>query len=473
MKMIFIQQYSSLCFGVLALMSHLRYHGINCEVIVWQLEDKPVEILYDLKPDLIGISLMTTEHFWMVEAVKEIRKKLPETKMIVGGIHATIYPDDIMEVPGVDLVCNSDGEQVLLEVCNALEGSSNKWSSIEGLTYRDEGGIIHHNKRANFFNFLPEIVEDRTPYFSRYPVMSKDTVPRFIASRGCPYNCNFCYNEQIKELFNDNGKYLRYKDPENLIREISGITRNFNVESVFFVDDLFTMNKKWLADFLKLYKNDIDSPFMCTTRANLMDDSLAKILSEAGCQTVSFGIETGNEFIREKVLNKKISDEQIIRCGKTIQKYGMQIQTANMFCLPGESLQDAYKTIEINHKAGTHLAFCSLFLPFPNTSLAKYCIENGYLKSDYSFDDLPKSFLTKSMISLKDKMEIVNVQQLSYFFIRYPWFYKNFRWVVKFQKLKPLFFLIYLLSNFLRHKEERGRSYFSAFLYAWQFRKTI
>ena len=191
MKMIFIQQYSSLCFGVLALMSHLRYHGINCEVIVWQLEDKPVEILYDLKPDLIGISLMTTEHFWMVEAVKEIRKKLPETKMIVGGIHATIYPDDIMEVPGVDLVCNSDGEQVLLEVCNALEGSSNKWSSIEGLTYRDEGGIIHHNKRANFFNFLPEIVEDRTPYFSRYPVMSKDTVPRFIASRGCPYNCNF------------------------------------------------------------------------------------------------------------------------------------------------------------------------------------------------------------------------------------------------------------------------------------------
>jgi anaerobic magnesium-protoporphyrin IX monomethyl ester cyclase len=70
-----------------------------------------------------------------------------------------------------------------------------------------------------------------------------------------------------------------------------------------------------------MYKREIGYPFMCTTRANLMDEELARMLSNAGCQTVSVGIETGNELIREKVLNKKVSDEQMIECGRIVRKY--------------------------------------------------------------------------------------------------------------------------------------------------------
>ena len=474
MKLVLIQQYASPSFGVLAIMSYLRYHGVDCEALVWSLEKNPVETLCGLKPDLIGISLMSTEHYWMAEAVKDIRLKLPESKIIVGGIHAVIYPDEVLAVPGVNLVCNSDGEQVLLEICRMMDKGKTDWSSIKGLGYRDENGVVRSTGRADFYNYSAEIIEDRTPYFSRYPVMSKDTVPRFIASRGCPYNCSFCYNGQIQNIFKDSGsKYLRYKDPENLIREISNICKRYSVESIFFVDDLFSANKKWLSQFLEIYKREIGYPFMCTTRANLMTDDMAKMLAEAGCQTISFGIETGNDAIREKILNKKVSDKQIIECGQIARKYGIQVQTSNMFCLPEETLQDAYKTIELNHKTGTHLPFCSLFLPFPNTELADYCIEKGYLKADYSFKDMPKSFLKESVLSLKDKEKIINLQHLSYFFIRHQWLYRNFRWVVRFRIFKPLFFLLYLLSSFLRHKEERRRSYISTFFYAWQFRKTI
>lgn len=474
MKIVLVQQYASPSFGVLAIMSYLRHHGVVCEVVVWSLEKNPVETICRLKPDLIGISLMSTEHYWMVKAAEDIRRKLPETKIIVGGIHAVIYPDEVLAVPDVDLVCNSDGEQVLLEICRMLDKGKTDWSSIKGLAYRDENGVACSTGRADFNNYSSDIIEDRTPYFSRYPVMSKDTVPRFIASRGCPYNCSFCYNGQIQNIFKDShNKYLRYKDPDNLIREISNICKKYPVESIFFVDDLFSANKKWLSQFLKIYKGEIGYRFMCTTRANLMNDDVAKMLAEAGCQTISFGIETGNDLIREKVLNKKVSDRQIIDCGQTARKYGIQVQTSNMFCLPEETLSDAYKTIELNHKAGTHLPFCSLFLPFPNTELANYCIEKGYLKAEYSFKDMPKSFLKESVLSLNDKEKIINLQHLSYFFIRYPWLYKNFKWVVRFRILKPLFFLLYLFSSFLRHKEERRRSYVSTFFYAWQFRKTI
>ncbi|MDP2682210.1 MAG: radical SAM protein [Deltaproteobacteria bacterium] len=474
MKIVLVQQFASPSFGILAIMTYLRHHGIDCEVIVWSLEKEPSEAVYELKPDLVGISLMSTEHLWMVEAVKKLRQKLPTTKIIVGGIHAVIYPEEILAVQGVDLVCNSDGENVLVETCRALDEGKSDLSLIKGLAYKDENGVARSTGRADFYNYSSDIIEDRTPYFTRYPVMAKDTVPRFIASRGCPYNCSFCYNGQIQNIFKDShNKYLRYKDPDNLIREISNIRRKHPVESIFFVDDLFSANKKWLAHFLDIYKKEIGYPFMCTTRANLMTEELAKMLAGAGCRTISFGVETGNEVIREKILNKKISDRQLIECGQIARKYGMQVQTSNMFCLPEETLEDAYKTIELNQKAGTQQPFCSLFLPFPNTELTNYCIEKGYLKADYTFKDMPKSFLKESVLSLKDKEKIVNLQHLAYFFIRYPWLYKNFRWVVRFRILKPLFFILYLLSSFLRHKEERGRSYISTFFYAWLFRKTI
>lgn len=474
MKVVFVQQFASPCFGVLALMSYLRHHGIECDVVIWALEKEPVEAVYKLKPDLIGISLMTTEHYWMVDAVKDMHESMPETKIIVGGVHAVIYPDAVISVPCVDFACNSDGEHVLLELCRALEGGKRDWSLIRGLVYKNGNGTVCSNGRADFYIYSPEIVEDRTPYFTRYSIMSKDTVPRFIASRGCPYNCSFCYNEQIRDIFkNDHGKYLRYKDPDNLIQEISNVCKNRKVESVFFVDDLFCTNKNWLAQFLNVYKKEIGYPFMCTARANLMNEELARILSEGGCQTISFGIETGNEFIREKILNKKVSDKQIIECGRIANKYGIQTQTSNMFCLPDETLQDAYKTIEINQKAGTYQPFCSLFMPLPNTELTNYCIKKGYLKPDYSFKDMPRSFLKESVLSIKDRKEIINLHHLSYYFIRYPWLYKNFRWVVRFGILKSVFFFFYLISSFLRHREERRRSYISTIFYAWQFRKMI
>jgi len=474
MKVVLLQQYASPSFGILSIMSYLKHRDIDCDVVVWSLEKDPVNTICEIEPNVLGISVMSTEHYWLANAVKLIKEKIPQTIIVVGGIHCVLYPEEVLSVPGVDLVCNSDGEQVMLEICQKLSEHKRDWLSINGLTYKDETATIRSNGRADFFDYSLEIIEDRTPYFSRYPIMSKDTVPRFIASRGCPYKCSFCYNGQIKDIFKDNsGQYLRYKVPENLICEISNVCKRYYVESIFFVDDLFCANKKWLSHFLNMYKREIGYPFMCTTRANLMDEELARMLSNAGCQTVSFGIETGNELIREKVLNKKISDEQMIECGRIVRKYWIQVQTANMFCLPDETLADAFKTIELNHKVGTDLAFTSLFMPFPNTELANYCIERRYLKSDFSFRDLPKSFLSKSMLSIDNKEAIINVQKLSYYFVRYPWFYKKLRWIVRINILRPIFYLLYILSNFLRHKIERRRSYFSAFIYAWQLRKTV
>ena len=271
---------------------------------------------------------------------------------------------------------------------------------------------------------------------------------------------------------NPRAKYVRMKDPEHFIKEIQLVKESAVMKSIFFADDLFTMNKSWLRRFLPLYKEKINIPYMCTTRANLMDEEIARLLKDSGCHTVSFGIETGNERIRGEILQKKITNEEIINCGNILRKNGIRIQTSNMFCLPGETLDDALDTIRINIKIKANFTYSTIFMPFPETNLAKYCIENGYLKEGFSFKDLPKSFLTHSVLTLKDKDKIENVQKISHFLIRHPFLLVPIEWVVRNFKFKGLFYPLLFIGTFLRYKEERQISFLNAITFLWRFRKS-
>jgi hypothetical protein len=228
---------------------------------------------------------------------------------------------------------------------------------------------------------------------------------------------------------------------------------------------------KWMQEFLYRYKREVGIPFMCTTIADLMPEKMAKMLAEAGCQTVSFGIETGNYDIRKNILEKDIPDEKIIECGTNLSKYGIKVQTSNMFCLPDETLEDAFKTIELNIKAKVNFCFSALFLPFPNQGVTNYAIKKGYLGADYSLHSLPSTFLATSLLNIPDKAEVKNVHRLAYFFVRWPWTFRLFKNCVRWTFFDIIFYYLSILGNFLRHKEERGISFVPAFIYAWRAKR--
>ncbi|TAN40607.1 MAG: B12-binding domain-containing radical SAM protein [Nitrospirae bacterium] len=472
-KVVFYQQFPLPYFGILSLVGYLKHHGYEPEIIISSLEKDPIDRLVELSPEIIGISAMTVEHRWLMQAAADIRRALPNSTIIAGGIHTVLYPEEVLSIPEIDLACTGDGEEVLYDILREMEKKEPDWHSLRGIGFRSAEGAVCVNERAPLYSYRDEIIEDRSIYFNRYPLLARDTAHRFISSRGCPYHCNFCYNETLRNLFRNSGPYIRRKSIDNLIAEIRAVCGNNRTDAVFFVDDLFTMDKKWLGQFLLRYRKEINIPFVCTTRANIMDDEKAALLAEAGCRTVSFGLESGSYAIRKIVLNKDITDDLIIQCGRSIKKFGMHVQTANMFCLPEETLQDAFRTIELNIQTGTDFAFASLLMPFPKTAIADYCIEHGFLKSDYSFNDLPESFMNISLLDLKEKDVIINVQRLAYFFIRYPSLYKRFKGAVHHMKLRWFFDLLFAAGNFLRHREERGVSWLSALQYAWRMRKTF
>jgi len=470
---VFYQQYAVPYFGILALNGHLRQKGFKADLIIDSLEKDVIKTLKSIEPEVIGISAMSTEHTWLIKRINLIKEAIPEVKIIVGGVHAIFYPVEILKSAPVDIVCHSEGEEVLVKLLEELVKSSPDLSKIDGIAYSDKSGEIHLNDRAMLVPFNDEIIEDRDIYYNRYPQIAQDEVHRFFSSRGCPYKCSFCYNANIHDIFHGKGKYVRQKSVSNFLNEIELQHKKYSMKSVFFYDDLFTFDKKWLAEFLIKYKEKINVPFMCTTRANLIDENTVKILKDAGCRTVSFGVETGTYEIRSKILKKDISDQKIIECGNLFNKYGVKVQTANMFCLPDETVKDALKTIEINIKTKTDFAFSALFMPFPKTAITEYCISKGYLKSDYDIIDMPASFLTDSVLKIPDKKKIMNVHFLSYFFIKHPFLFKTFKWCVRISFFNKIYYYIFLLSNLLRHKGERGISFFAAIRFAWRLRKSF
>jgi radical SAM superfamily enzyme YgiQ (UPF0313 family) len=470
---VFYQQYGVPYFGILLMEAHLRNSGYRAAVVIDSMERDPIAALRRLKPSIVGISVLSTEHRWLVEKVRAIRKVFPETLLVVGGIHAMFYFEEILRETPVDIVCHSEGEEVLPLIVAEANRQSPNWEGVEGIAFRSEDGQIRVNERARLVPFLDTAVEDRSIYYDRYPQISTDHVHRFFSSRGCPFRCSFCYNGNIRDLFHGKGQYVRQKSVDYFIEEIKTQCSRYPIKSIFFYDDLFTFKKEWLRAFLKSYKSFVGLPFWCTTRADTIDEETVSLLAGAGCHTVSFGIETGSYPLRAEVLRKKITDEQIVHCGRLLNSYGLKTQTTNMFCLPGEDLRSAFRTIELNIAAKAGCAFSALFMPFPKTGIAEYCVQKGLLHSGFSLKDLPHSFLNASLLNVEDKSAIINVHRLAYFFIKWPWTYSRFRSLVQLRFLSPLFQLVFLIGTFLRHKEERGISFWPALRYAWRLRKSF
>lgn len=464
---VIVQQYPMPYFGVLALDAHLRKAGYRMDVLIKTFEPDIIATLKSLSPRIVGFSVFSTEHNWLVGMTHKARSVLPSVPIIVGGVHAMVYPEQILLDSEADLVCWSDGEGVLINVLQELAGTQPDFTKVSGLALKTPQGGILRTSGAPRVAFDDRILEDRDIYLKRYHILSQDSVGYFMSSRGCPYSCSFCYNSYLREAAGATG-YLRRKNPDSLVREIESAVKKCSFISLAFVDDIFSFDKKWLQEFLPQYHEKVNLPFWCNIRADVMDEETARLLAEAGCHSASFGIETGNEELRWTVLNKKISDEQMIRCGTLLHKYGIIVRASSMFCLPDETVDDALRTIELNIQSKVDLPASQLFIPYPKTSIAEYMKKKGIIAADYSLYDVPFNSYNKSVVNIPNKAVIKNVHYLIYFFVKYPWIFNNFKWLIYLTWLSPLYYCLFMYSLIERNKKEKRLTWVQIFIYGWR-----
>ncbi|TWT89820.1 B12 binding domain protein [Pseudobythopirellula maris] len=344
-------------------------------------------------PDAIGYSCMTHTFRYLVEFAGAIRRRLPDTPSIMGGVHAILNPEESINVDGISAVSLGEGEAVILPFLDRVDRGES-FADVPGI-YAKEGGEITRNLAAPLITELDSLpAPDRSVFDFMKLVSTREGVLYVHCSRGCPYKCPFCCNEAIRDRAPNAQSYLRYKSVERVCEEIKQSLRYFpgKLHGIYFQDEILTMNKKWFREFAEVYPQRVGIPFNCNLRADLVSLDVAELLQQAGCNSVSLGLESGVERIRAEIVGKHIPDEQCHEAFRRLRDRGIQVNTFSMIGLPGETPKDALTTVFFNAESKIDKNMVSIFCPYPGTPLHTQALANGTLSSrmpDTFSDDTP------------------------------------------------------------------------------------
>jgi radical SAM superfamily enzyme YgiQ (UPF0313 family) len=205
-------------------------------------------------------------------------------------------------------------------------------------------------------------------------------------NRGCPYNCAFCSNHVLASVYGKRANVTRRRSVDSCIAEIKAVSNQYKFDIIQIWDDLFTSDRKWLYEFLDKYKAEFNKPFMCTTRSNLCDDDLFKRLKEGGCYKVHMSLESGNDFIRNKIMRRNISREAVIKSFNLADKYGIRVNASSIIGLPFETEDMIKETISLLSKLNIESPGVNIFYPYMGTRLREICEEYGLIERNRKYD---------------------------------------------------------------------------------------
>lgn len=389
--------------GVACLMSSLKTagHKVSLLHVTKPLDCDFREMVNDRMPNLVAISSMTNGFVYAREIAAQVKKVSRDIHVICGGVHATLAPEEVLSDKNIDMVCIGEGEDALTELCRELSKGSNS-KSIKSIWFKCGTEIVRNPVRplSGELDRLP--FPDRSAFDFEHLMLSKENVAMFHAGRGCPFNCAYCCNHAIKEVYPNKGSYVRFKSPQRLMEEIRQTLRKYPIiELIAFSDDILALNIDWLSDFATQYKRRISLPFKCNLHPNLVTEGVLSVLKDAGCKMVEIGLESGNEFIRRKVLNRKVTDKSIKKAAQLVHNAGLKLATYNIVGIPREGKKEMLDTIQLNASIKPEKMYSFIFYPFPKTELHRLCKEEGSLSSSH-FDTYLEGTILKNQ-SVRDE----------------------------------------------------------------------
>lgn len=321
------------------------------------------------QPDLISFSFKSFERSYAISLAETVNNFLLKsnnmnTKIIAGGIHPTLMPNDVAQTGYFDAVIVGDGIGIWKEI-------------LDNYTNFNNGKIIYGKQHPNKTLYTKH-------FYSKSQInrMKNAETAAVITGIGCPYKCTFCHS--------GSQKYFPF-NIEDVARHILDLYKNYGVRNFHFLDDLFVSNVNRIIQLRKIIEqyeqpgqsdSNIGFSSQVSGRANTFNNEIAIELKKLGVETVNFGIETTSYKLLE-FLNKQQSPEQCYNAVNVCREYELNCVVNLMFGIPTQNEDDLKLAFEFVKKSKPDSVNCFYYAPYPGTALYEYCFDNGYLPETY------------------------------------------------------------------------------------------
>ncbi|MFH1519974.1 MAG: cobalamin-dependent protein [Candidatus Omnitrophota bacterium] len=406
--------------------NYLIKHGFNVEIldnVIEQLNRQEFSnYIGKIQPSCVGFSTFTTSinnAFNFASAIKEVNKS---TKVIMGGMHASALPEDVLRHEEVDIVVKGEGEETTLELLRVLENGGNL-RNIKGIVYKDSGQIINNPDRELIkgIDSLPlpayELLPMEKYYLPASRRMGTGRAGSIITGRGCPYQCTFC----SRSIF---GKKIRLRSPESVVKEIKHLVINYKIKEFLIWDDVFTIDQKRAIEICRLIrKNKLNIIWSCSSRVDCISDKLFQELSLAGCREILLGAESGSQIILDS-FRKDTTLAQIEESVRLCKKHNMLAFCTFVLGSSAETKETLAETLRFVKKIDPHYAIFCLLAPLPGSQLFNEAVASGKINLiDTNWDDyisILSSVPPPIQISGLDRKELIKWQKKSFreFYLR-------------------------------------------------------
>jgi len=360
--------------GILSIASYLEEHDFEVQIVDIHAEEcTPKEfgdIVSNLRPRFVGITVLST-HFLPANLIAEIAKRnIPDTKVIVGGVHAEAEPEQMLRNPSIDAVCRGDGEEVMLEY---VRNTPNQ--EILGLSYRANSVVMHNGPRPQSDDL------DKYPFpayhlinFNHYfpPVASYKDLPAMnvLMTRGCPGKCSFCNSAKTT---------LRGRSVEKMVELIFMLRYTYGIRQIYFYDDTFTANPRVVKRFCdQVIDKKIDVRWICYVRGDMFKEPLAKLMSVAGCHQVLIGIESADASIM-KGIGKSIKHSRYKNVVDIAHKYNIEVRGSFIIGHRNETMETMEGTLNFAKYLDLDFYQVNILTPYPGTILYRELKEKNLI----------------------------------------------------------------------------------------------
>jgi len=412
----------------MSMSSVLQQAGHEVSLVVATHED-PVEVARGLQPHIVGYSVLTGSQRYYLDLNLRIRDALHgKVFSAFGGAHPTFFPE-MIEEQGVDGICIGEGEGAILDLANSLangDGGSPELgqprSDIANWHLKLNGDILRNPVRPLTADLSSFPQPDRALVYDKQPALEHSRIKHFMAGRGCPFNCTYCFNHAYYEIYEGERRGLQ-RSVDHVIEEVCSVSERYPLEHVVFVDDMFVLNRKWMEEFAEKWPEQVGLSFFCNVRANVIAKrpEIVSLLKKAGCSTASMGIEAANDRIRNELLQRHMSREEMLETGRLFQEAGIHLTTTNMLGLPTATLEDDLETMRLNARVGSSYAHAFLFQPYPGTQLGQFAMDEGLMEC--GFEEISSTAWERSILifsSEEEKAQIEHLQRLFALGVEWP-----------------------------------------------------